>query len=82
MIGGYRGNYQSGSFNTGTHGYDPERPEMLASLLIYGPAIAPGKIKQARLIDVAPTVAGWLGLTLDKAQGKPLPVALRSTARE
>ena len=78
MIGGYRGNYQSGSFNAGTHGYDPERPEMLASLLMYGPAVAPGKIKQARLIDVAPTVARWLGLSLDKAQGKALPVALRS----
>lgn len=82
MIGGYRGNYQSGSFNKGTHGYDPERPEMRASLLIYGPAIAPGKIKQARLIDLAPTVARWLGLSLDKAQGKALPVALRPVARE
>jgi len=77
MIGGYRGNYQSGSFNTGTHGYDPERPEMLASLLIYSPAIAPGKIKQARLVDVAPTVARWLGLNLDKAQGHALPVSVR-----
>ena len=82
IAGGYRGNYISPSFNLGTHGYDPERPEMLASLLIYGPSIVPGKIKQARLIDVAPTVARWLGLNLEKAQGKALPVALRSTARE
>jgi predicted AlkP superfamily pyrophosphatase or phosphodiesterase len=81
IAGGYRGAHFSASFNAGTHGYDPERPEMLASLLIYGPAIAPGKIKQARLIDVAPTVARWLDLKLDRAEGKPLPVALRPPAR-
>jgi hypothetical protein len=78
IAGGYRGAHFSSSFYAGTHGYDPERPEMLASLLIYGPAITPGKIKQARLIDVAPTVARWLGLKLDKAQGKALPVSVRS----
>jgi len=82
MIGGYRGPYISSSLSQGTHGYDPERPEMLASLLIYGPAIAPGKIKQARLIDVAPTVARWLGLKLERAQGTALPVALRAAPRE
>src|SRR5262249_18445572 len=75
MASGYRGAYVSPAFGQGTHGYDPERPEMLASLLIYGPAIAPGKIGRARLIDVAPTVARWLSLSLDKAQGKPLPVS-------
>lgn len=79
---GYRGPYVSSSFNLGTHGYDPERPEMLASLVVYGPAIAPGKIKQARLIDIAPTAARWLGLKLERAQGAALPIALRSAQRE
>ncbi|HTM08432.1 MAG TPA: ectonucleotide pyrophosphatase/phosphodiesterase [Verrucomicrobiae bacterium] len=79
---GYRGAYISSSFNRGTHGYDPERPEMLASMVVYGPAIAPGKIKQARLIDVAPTVARWLGLKLERAQGTALPIALRPAPRE
>ena len=77
MAGGYRGAHFAPSFQAGTHGYDPERPEMLASLLIYGPAIAPGKIKQARLIDVAPTVARWLDLKLERAEGKALAITLR-----
>ncbi len=81
IIDGYRGNYLSRSIFAATHGYDPERPEMLASLLVYGPAIAPGKLDRARLIDVAPTVARWLGLKLDKAEGAPLPVALREPPR-
>jgi hypothetical protein len=54
---------------------------MLAALLIYGPAIAPGKIEGARLIDVAPTLARWLGLKLDKAEGTALPVVFRAPSR-
>lgn len=78
---GYRGDYISPSTVMGTHGYDPERPAMLASLLVYGPAIAPGKLERARLIDVAPTVAGWLGLKLEKAEGAPLAVGLSTPQR-
>lgn len=81
IIDGYRGSYATRSIFAATHGYDPERPEMLASLLAYGPAIAPGKLDRARLIDVAPTAARWLGLKLDKAEGTPLPVTLREPPR-
>jgi predicted AlkP superfamily pyrophosphatase or phosphodiesterase len=81
IIEGYWGDYLSPSPSTGAHGYDPERPEMLASLLVYGPAIAPGKIERARLIDVAPTIARWLDLKLDKAEGLPLPIGLRTLPR-
>lgn len=57
----------------GTHGYDPERPEMAAALLIVGPGVTPGlEIADARMIDVAPTIAGLLGLRLPAATGKPL----------
>ncbi|HEX9442770.1 MAG TPA: ectonucleotide pyrophosphatase/phosphodiesterase [Candidatus Binatia bacterium] len=77
----YRGDYIVPALFAATHGYDPERPEMQASLLIYGPAIAPGKIERARLIDVAPTVARWLGLKMDKTEGAALPVALRAPPR-
>jgi predicted AlkP superfamily pyrophosphatase or phosphodiesterase len=80
VIDGYRGNDIVPSLFAATHGYDPERPEMLTSLLIYGPAIAPGKIADGRLIDVAPTVARWLGVKLEKAEGTPLPVVLRAPA--
>lgn len=59
------------------HGYAPDKPEMSASLLIYGPSIEPRKLGSARLIDVAPTIAGWLGLDLKSAEGSPLPVRLK-----
>lgn len=78
---GYRGSYISNAAFAATHGYAPERAEMLAALLIYGPAIAPGKIEGARLIDVAPTLARWLGLKLDKAEGTALPVVFRAPSR-
>jgi len=59
----------------GTHGYDPERPAMAASLIIVGPGVRPGlEIAGARMIDVAPTVAALLGLTLPAATGRPLPL--------
>jgi predicted AlkP superfamily pyrophosphatase or phosphodiesterase len=60
----------------GTHGYLPERPEMRAALILYGPMIKPQKLHGARLIDIAPTVAPWLGLKLPDADGKPLPIEL------
>lgn len=59
----------------GTHGHDPERPEMAAALIVVGPGVQPGlEIADARMIDVAPTVAGLLGLRLPAATGKPLPL--------
>ncbi|HEX2880756.1 MAG TPA: alkaline phosphatase family protein, partial [Polyangiaceae bacterium] len=62
------------SSTRGMHGYVPDRLDMRATLLLYGPKIAPGVLKGARLIDVAPTVAGFLGLALPPIEGKPLPV--------
>jgi predicted AlkP superfamily pyrophosphatase or phosphodiesterase len=78
IIDGYGGDYISPSIQAGTHGYDPDRPDMRAALLVYGAPITPGKIERARLIDLAPTIAAWLGFRMDKAQGTPLPVRLRS----
>jgi predicted AlkP superfamily pyrophosphatase or phosphodiesterase len=60
------------------HGYAPDHKDMKASLIFYGPSIAAGKIEGARLIDVAPTVAGWLGLKMDRAEGRALPVKIKS----
>jgi predicted AlkP superfamily pyrophosphatase or phosphodiesterase len=54
------------------HGYDPERPEMQASLLWLGPGVKPGPRQGTRLIDVAPTIASWLGLTLAHTDGRVL----------
>lgn len=58
-----------------THGYDPEQPAMRASLLLFGAGVASGRLQDARLIDVAPTVATWLGLQLPSAEGRLLQAA-------
>ncbi|MDB4974189.1 MAG: alkaline phosphatase family protein [Myxococcaceae bacterium] len=55
-----------------THGYDPARAEMKASLLLLGPSVQPGLLKDARLVDIAPTVAKWLSLSLPNVDGQPL----------
>ncbi len=57
-----------------THGFDPQRPEMRASLLMVGPGIAHGIVPNAHEIDVGPTIAAWLGLAMPAAQGEPLRV--------
>jgi len=66
--------YESKPAYAATHGYDPSRPEMKASLVLSGPNIRQGQLQGARLIDIAPTIATWLALPLPDAEGKPLPV--------
>lgn len=58
----------------GQHGGPPDRDFIKASLLIYGPTIGAGQLDDAKLIDVAPTVARLLGLRLDRAEGRALDV--------
>jgi predicted AlkP superfamily pyrophosphatase or phosphodiesterase len=55
-----------------THGYDPNLPDMKASLLIYGASIAPRVLEGARMIDIAPTVAHLLDIALPDVEGRPL----------
>jgi predicted AlkP superfamily pyrophosphatase or phosphodiesterase len=57
-----------------THGFDPNRPEMRASLLMVGPGIAHGTVVSAHLIDLAPTIAAWLGLLMPNVDGTVLRV--------
>lgn len=73
---GYTGNAVQPSKGAGTHGYFPDRAEMRSSMLVYGPAIGKGKIENARMIDIGPTVAEWLGLELKKAEGRALKVPM------
>jgi predicted AlkP superfamily pyrophosphatase or phosphodiesterase len=77
---GYRGDTYGPAPSAGQHGYDPERPEMQASLIFYGGAVRAQRLAGARLVDVAPTVAHGLGLRLPAATGKVLPV-LRAPSR-
>ena len=61
------------SAHKGTHGYNPEIPEMRASFLAAGPGIHPGApLTQVRMIDLAPTVARILHLDLPNVEGRPL----------
>jgi predicted AlkP superfamily pyrophosphatase or phosphodiesterase len=55
-----------------SHGWDPRRPEMRASLIVAGPPVTARRLEDARLIDVAPTLAAWLGIALPAAQGRSL----------
>jgi predicted AlkP superfamily pyrophosphatase or phosphodiesterase len=71
---GYAGDYLGAAMYHATHGYDPNRPEMHASLLLYGPNVPHGTIAGARLVDIAPTIASYLGLAMPGVDGKPLQV--------
>ncbi len=77
ISGGYRGRYRLPARLKGMHGYSPADPRMLASFLAYGPMIGKGEVKSPRVIDIAPTIAAWLGLGLKGADGAPLPIPVR-----
>jgi hypothetical protein len=64
-------------YGGGTHGYLPDRLEMRATLIVYGPRVPTSPLEGARLIDIAPTAARWLGLELKNADGRVLPVTLK-----
>lgn len=55
-----------------THGYDPLRPEMSASLLWLAPGVKPGARHDTQLVDIAPTIAKWLELDLQLTDGHAL----------
>ncbi len=75
LASGYSGDAHSAIPPAGTHGYFPDRPEMRASLLIDSPQIVHGKIENAHMIDLAPTVARWLNLPLPDVDGVPLVIS-------
>ena len=52
------------------HGYSEQFEEMRASFILSVPGVAPKNIGMVKLIDVAPTLAGVMGIELPKAQGK------------
>ncbi|HEV8550565.1 MAG TPA: ectonucleotide pyrophosphatase/phosphodiesterase [Polyangiaceae bacterium] len=74
-FGGSRDAYETPPAYKAVHGYDPNRPEMNASLIVFGAGITPMKLEHARLIDVAPTVASLLGLALPGVDGRALAVS-------
>ncbi|MBA3501266.1 MAG: alkaline phosphatase family protein, partial [Deltaproteobacteria bacterium] len=61
----------------GTHGYHPADPNMAASFLALGGRVQPRDLGTIRMIDIAPTVARWLGVALPSATGAPIDLAAR-----
>jgi predicted AlkP superfamily pyrophosphatase or phosphodiesterase len=61
----------------GAHGYDPTKPEMAASLVLWGDGVRRGAtLGDVPMIDVAPTIAALLGVPLPTADGHALSAAL------
>lgn len=61
----------------GTHGYLPDQPDLLGTLVLSGYGIKRGaKLGKASNLDVAPTIALLLGLEMPTADGKALTAAL------
>lgn len=57
----------------GMHGYDPARADQRATLLIEGPGVPAGRdLGVVDMRDIAPTLAGYLGVALPTAQGHAL----------
>jgi predicted AlkP superfamily pyrophosphatase or phosphodiesterase len=60
----------------GMHGFPPDDPEMAASFLVVGPGVAKGRdLGVVSMLDIAPTLAALMGLSMPEAEGKP--IALR-----
>lgn len=57
----------------GGHGFDPNRPELHASLIMAGPSVArKGDLGVVRMSQIAPTIARWFDVQLDPKADAPL----------
>jgi hypothetical protein len=59
----------------GMHGHSPDLPEMGSSFLFWGDGVRRGDLGNVAMIDIAPTLAAWLGLELRSADGHTLTQA-------
>jgi predicted AlkP superfamily pyrophosphatase or phosphodiesterase len=58
---------------SGTHGHDPNIPDLHATFVSWGAGIKPGAtLGEINNVDVAPTIAKILGLDMPGVDGKPL----------
>jgi predicted AlkP superfamily pyrophosphatase or phosphodiesterase len=63
------------STSKGGHGFAPDRKALHASLILIGPAVQRrGSLGVVRMTQLAPTLAGVLGVTLDAQAGPPIPL--------
>ncbi len=64
--------------NTGQHGYLPDRPEMRSSLFLLGRGLPAGKdLGIVDMRQIAPTLAGILGVKLPSAAMSPVDLSKR-----
>jgi len=61
----------------GTHGHDPNLPELHASFIAWGAGIKPGaKVGEIANTQVTPTIAKVMGLEMSNLDGKPITAIL------
>jgi predicted AlkP superfamily pyrophosphatase or phosphodiesterase len=56
----------------GTHGWPPTEPAMASSFLAIGPRVPHRELGAIKMVDIAPTLASWLGVSLPDAAGTAL----------
>lgn len=62
----------------GTHGHNPDLPDLHATFVAWGAGVKAGvHLGEIQNTDVAPTVAGMLGLEMKDVDGKPLTDILK-----
>ena len=60
--------------NRASHGHHPSKGEK-PPLIAWGPGIEPGvSVERGEMIDVCPTLAALMGVSMPQAVGKPLPI--------
>ncbi|HEX8111481.1 MAG TPA: alkaline phosphatase family protein [Kofleriaceae bacterium] len=64
----------------GTHGWPPDDPAMAASLIAFGPGVPHVALGTVEMIDIAPTIARWLGVPLASATGAPIARLIATSA--
>jgi len=63
----------------GMHGQMPERAGLAATLILAGPGVRAGVVTpEIRMVDVAPTLAGLLGLQLKQADGRVVTIPVEA----
>ena len=71
--GNYTGEFITPYARRGQHGFLPTRPDYKASLIASGAGITRrGDLGEVRMIDIGPTIARLLNLTLRDAEGRAL----------